>query len=100
MVGVNFSRVKLLVREKYWSPLKNWSLFTGFFFTNEVKSISRRYVSFWRNELLFIILKIIHIQDPSRKSVISSSPESSPVKDKNSDYLENRLEILQKRGQY
>ena len=31
MVGVNFSRVKLLVGGKYWSPLKSWSLFTGFF---------------------------------------------------------------------
>ena len=31
LVGVNFTRVKLLVEEKYWSPLKGCSLFTGFF---------------------------------------------------------------------
>ena len=38
LVGVNFSRVKLLVVEKYWSPLKNWSLFTAVFFTDKVCS--------------------------------------------------------------
>ena len=32
MIGVNFRWVKLLVGEKYWSPVKNWSLFTIFFF--------------------------------------------------------------------
>ena len=36
MVGVNFSSINLLVGEKYWSPLKNWSLFTVFFFTDKV----------------------------------------------------------------
>ena len=36
MVVVNFSRVKLLVGEKYWSPLKNWSLFTVCFFIDKV----------------------------------------------------------------
>ena len=34
-VGVNFSGVKLLVGEKYWS-LKNWSLLTGFLFIDKV----------------------------------------------------------------
>ena len=62
MVGVNFSRIKLLIGEKYWSPLKNWSLFTVFFFTNKVLFFSskvsftydvsqegerRGYVTFW-----------------------------------------------------
>ena len=36
MVGVNFSRVKLSVEEKYWLPPKNWSLSTGGFFTEKV----------------------------------------------------------------
>ena len=35
LVGVNFSGVKLLFGEKYRSPLKNWSLFTGDFFTDK-----------------------------------------------------------------
>ena len=36
LVGVNFSRLKLLVEEKYWSPLETISYFSPGFFTDKV----------------------------------------------------------------
>ena len=50
MVGVNHSWVKLLVGEKYWSPLKNWSLFTIFspIWYLELEAYSKPYESLTR----------------------------------------------------
>ena len=39
-VGVSFSWAKLLIGEKYWWPLKNWSTFTSFFFHRNAINLS------------------------------------------------------------
>ena len=60
VTGKNCWSELILVREKYWSPIKNWSLFTFFFSTDRVceigKSIS--YSFLW---LLFTMYFIIRL---------------------------------------